>query len=719
MNYFWSADRGRAETLTARLREHQSALLNRGLNARADAVRFSGFTLGARLTAEAVFMNFGFLVVLAGTLHHLIPFFVVRGIARLIQGRGKSTVALARLAIGLPIYGAWYALVWWWMAGYFLPWFAWAWLIPMPLAGLLALKYWWRVRETSGAWWQVVWLLLFDRKQLEALRAQHRELGIELRGLADEYGRSQPQNIIEPAPPVSCWFRRSLRIGLATLLVLAALVWGRWLLTPQQIPELMRAAPEIGKLSTNALSELLARDERLLLQNIEELVDLEARTTRMKEEFAAGQRNFYAQADDDAVRQLLFKYLTHRSALLNLVWKYQKHGDVRDERLRLRAFLTCFASACALHDASVKLVKNFEDTPNAQRKLNEPEPLWNVPPGVYDMVKANLIHAQTRDFMKAWMKRYSNEQQALKTYGLLDAPPHSIFHAAVKRYTESAPHVARMAVQAGIADPVKSVAVTGKALAYRGQAFISTWLGSTRIRAPRRGKPMISAEQLEEFRRHLKPGDILIERQNWYLSRAFMPGFWAHAAIYVGTTNDLQRLGLADDPRVRRHWEQFATRDVNGHEHVILEAVPDGVRMTTLEHCIGVADSAAVLRPRVGENEMREAVASAFSHLGKPYDFDFDFFSTDKLVCTELVCRAYDATVDFPLVAVMGRKTLPPTELARKFVSERGSSSAQFECVCFLDGDEKMGRAVFKDADAFATTVNRPGLTWLQDTSAR
>src|SRR6185503_6894144 len=359
------------------------------------------------------------------------------------------------------------------------------------------------------------------------------------------------------------------------------------------------------------------------------------------------------------------------------------------------------------------------DAPNAMRKLNEPEPLWNIPPGVYDMVKANLIQAQSREFMSAWTERYLKEQASFQLHGLVGAAPYSAFHAAIERHRLSAGQLKTIMVETGIVDPVKDVAGKGKGLAYRSQAFVSTWLGSTRVRAPRQGKPMISAEQLSQFRRQLKPGDILIERQNWYLSRAFMPGFWAHAALYVGTTNDLVRLGLADDPRVRKHWQQFAARNAHGQEHVILEAVPDGVRMTTLEHCIGVADSAAALRPRISETAVRDGIARAFSHLGKPYDFDFDFFSTDKLVCTELVCRAYDADVQFPLVTVMGRKTLPPTELARKFVNERGSAGAQFDCVCFLDGDEKSGRASFRDVEVFATTISRPGLTWLQDASAR
>lgn len=255
-------------------------------------------------------------------------------------------------------------------------------------------------------------------------------------------------------------------------------------------------------------------------------------------------------------------------------------------------------------------------------------------------------------------------------------------------------------------------------LAYRGQAFVSTWLGSTRFRQPRDGQCMIRPAQLSEFHAKLKPGDILIERQNWFLSRAFMPGYWAHAALYVGTTNDLVRLGLDRDPRVVAQWKQYASRDAAGHEHLILEAVPEGVRMTTLEHCIGIADSAAVLRPRVSEDKVREAIGRAFSHLGKSYDFDFDFFSSDKLVCTELVYRCYDGAVQFPLVTVMGRKTLPPTELVRKFVTERGRTNAQLECVCFLDGDERRGAAAFQEEAVFVNTLERPGLMLLPNGSS-
>lgn len=147
---------------------------------------------------------------------------------------------------------------------------------------------------------------------------------------------------------------------------------------------------------------------------------------------------------------------------------------------------------------------------------------------------------------------------------------------------------------------------------------------------------------------------------------------------------------------------------------MIIESVSEGVVFSSFEHSVGGADAVAVLRPRLTESQLRECLARAFSHVGKPYDFEFDFFSTDKLVCTELVFRAFDGEIEFPLVTILGTKTLPAIEIVRKYTLERGRENAQLGFVAFLDGEESQGRAVFKDEDAFAQTVHRPALTWLQ-----
>src|SRR5205823_10567433 len=128
---------------------------------------------------------------------------------------------------------------------------------------------------------------------------------------------------------------------------------------------------------------------------------------------------------------------------------------------------------------------------------------------------------------------------------------------------------------------------------------VSTLIGDTKIREPRERHGLITPELVASLRPRLRPGDILIERRNWYLSNAFLPGYWPHSALYVGTAADLRALGLDADPRVAKKLAEFARPDADGGAPVFIEAVSEGVVFTSLEHSVGEADSIAVLRPKL------------------------------------------------------------------------------------------------------------------------
>ena len=99
-------------------------------------------------------------------------------------------------------------------------------------------------------------------------------------------------------------------------------------------------------------------------------------------------------------------------------------------------------------------------------------------------------------------------------------------------------------------------------------------------------------------------------------------------------------MGLHQDRRVSPHWDDFLKLDAAGHPHVVIEAISEGVVFTSLEHSVGEADAVAVLRPAADQSTIvEEAIARAYSHHAKPYDFEFDFFSTDRLVCSEVCYR--------------------------------------------------------------------------------
>jgi len=230
-------------------------------------------------------------------------------------------------------------------------------------------------------------------------------------------------------------------------------------------------------------------------------------------------------------------------------------------------------------------------------------------------------------------------------------------------------------------------------------------------RPPHRG--LISPEQLGALRAELRPGDILIERRNWYISNALLPGFWPHAALYLGSPEELLELGVAMDPRAAPHMEDFQGQNELGDDFAVLEAIGEGVIFTSLERSVGEADAVAVLRPNLSDEDLREALSRALSHRGKEYDFDFDFETTDRLVCTELIFRAYDGLLRIPeMHLIMGKPRISASDYVRMWADGRQSDAPQLELVRFLDFDERNGVAVEANAEMLVETLERSRFTF-------
>jgi hypothetical protein len=121
-------------------------------------------------------------------------------------------------------------------------------------------------------------------------------------------------------------------------------------------------------------------------------------------------------------------------------------------------------------------------------------------------------------------------------------------------------------------------------------------------------------------------------------------------------------LGLSRQARVRRHWLQIQAGDRLGS---VVHAISPRVVVAPLEACLKV-DHAAVLRPRCADADRNAALLESLRHVGKPYDFEFDFSQAERLVCTGLVYRSYHrrGSVHFALSKRLGRYTLTCDELA-------------------------------------------------------
>jgi hypothetical protein len=468
-----------------------------------------------------------------------------------------------------------------------------------------------------------------------------------------------------------------------------------------------------------ATKEDAERLEKLLLaleRGTKTLESLESRLTSAR----AGE---LSAAERDRLREAWWQFFEPILAIDELKGRYRAWYGLdyqKQPRLHARAFAIAFAGLCAQVDAGLRLLAAVEDKPTLLVLFDEAMPRLGLPARTFSGLRGKLGRSRDLFFVPLGDQWYEHW-----------IARHLAPDAAVASFVKTLDSLRRRARQR-VLTPT-SQALENKLDTLKSEAFerwfplqkgLAEWAGDTRFaRADRR---LIDDGKLHAFREKLAPGDILLERRNWYLSNVGLPGFWPHAALYAGTQAEILK-ALAGVPEVERAvgdlgrhfekiapkaWASLALRDEAGHARSVIEAVSEGVVAASLEHSCA-ADYVAALRPRVTPLARVHAIARALSFCGRPYDFNFDFLTDDQLVCSELVMKAYEAAepgagLTVPYVELVGRRAVPPTEIVRTFRDEREKPERQLDFVYFLEGRERLRDAVVSDADALAETCDRP-----------
>lgn len=414
----------------------------------------------------------------------------------------------------------------------------------------------------------------------------------------------------------------------------------------------------------------------VVLAAAEGLPTLESIQDILEQIDAAEKRGYFLPDEDERLREAYSRYLAIRASLLECVREISEGRFALNDKSRLPDFIVAYAAACLLVRSASFIVEIATKSPVCREKLDEPEPRYGL--------KA-----------KNFTRIYKSLTSPRRWWGFYDAVRFFQMHRA---------EVVACSGDA-ILGPVVSLLLNEEAfviarrqnflkqrLAYRLHSFLRRnhlgyrrimfglfkMSGSTIANLKRPfAKPVgagkrVTPEIREKLKSFLQPGDVLITRHDDALSNLFLPGFWPHAAFYIGSNEQRDALGVRSDI-------------VIDDEITFLESKKDGVKLRPVEDTLNV-DAFVVLRPNLGNELKAEAISRGLTHAGKQYDFVFDFSTSDRLACTELIYRSYHGVgkVAFKLESHAGRFCLSAEDLINQAVGQGWFEPA---LVCGLQGN--------------------------------
>ncbi len=417
-------------------------------------------------------------------------------------------------------------------------------------------------------------------------------------------------------------------------------------------------------------------------------------------------------------------YLHYIGRLEHLACKY--HFSMTDlwkddGKAAFEAYFLGINAKLALMVHTSKLMQYLRARPKLAKLFDEPYPPMKLPRGMLQNLAQSCIrprnllslytfHLTHLDDMRRFYRGKGKSPIVADSAGLLKAyydRHHELVDRLMKRIAKDSTWY-KFALGKPISDALGQVVAPM-------QKEIFTWVGDTRVK--HKNDYLIKEHMLPEMHKRMRPGDLIVERRNWFLSNLFITGFWPHAALYVGTPVEVAA-NFDQDPDVREYFRRkdadgltdylkktfpeaykswTSPNTVDGKTNVVLEAISEGVVFNSIEESC-CADYVGVMRTRLTPLDVAKALVNAFSLYGREYDFDFDFSSESEFVCTELVTKAYAPEqgkrgILFPWSTALTGKVVRANDIVRKFDHEFGKNNQDLDFVYFLKGIEPQRRA--------------------------
>jgi hypothetical protein len=415
--------------------------------------------------------------------------------------------------------------------------------------------------------------------------------------------------------------------------------------------------------------------------------DLKAQALEIYNPHEVAARGYITPSREIQLRHLQLSYWKARGALFELITEIRQDA-LRPDRATPQQFLIALAAAALLVDAARFLRETFHPVTVVRRKLDEPDPVHGIPPRMYDNVQKSLTSPYHAWHLWQATRYYDRHRQQLAEVAVADGltPLVEIIERLRERLRPSFWTYVQTRIRVRSRRAARHVGrdVLGRAL-YGVQEALGRGLAEVRVRPGH--APSLPKEIRAQVVNLLRPGDVLVVRKDFAITNYFLPGHWPHAALFLGTPSKIAMSEIARHPHVEPRLVKLsavtpvtavlapdsANTWADGDDHpCVLEAMKDGVRIRSVNSPFN-SDSVVVVRPLLEDAQVALALAQALMHEGKAYDFDFDFCASHRLVCTEVVYRAYEgvAGVQFDLHRHAGRFALAAGDILRMALARR------------------------------------------------
>ena len=275
----------------------------------------------------------------------------------------------------------------------------------------------------------------------------------------------------------------------------------------------------------------------------------------------AAERGYFLPDEDEAARGIFARYLTTRAApssTLDDLRPFALAELKQSNPQRPEIFIVAFAAACLLMRSGRFLIDSFRKQRVIREKLNEAEPRFGIPRKQFTRIYYSMSSPR-----KVWVFleaiRYWRENKAdLVEQFQLDpviGPVIEILLAEEPYIEASKGYYVSHRMKYRLHSFLRRNHSGFKSVTFALFKVSGSLIAELRMKWKRK---RVTAGVQRKLAKLLQPGDVIITRHDDATSNLFLPGFWPHGALYIGTKSQRDEIGVAaTDDQIRAALTRF------------------------------------------------------------------------------------------------------------------------------------------------------------------